>query len=70
MNNCLCLGLFLVVVYIQNLAWEYTSETIVTIATTALVGIMAWSRRDFPTYMPLIGERRAALAGREALLSL
>jgi len=28
MNNTFCLGIFLVLVYVQGLAWKFTAETI------------------------------------------
>lgn len=51
MNNTLCLGLFLVIVYIQKLDWVYNAEVLVTVIATSAVGLLAWSRIDFPTYL-------------------
>lgn len=28
MNNTFCLGIFLVIIYIQRLAWEFSAETL------------------------------------------
>ena len=31
MNNTMCLGLFLLVIYLKGLPWEYSSEVLVTV---------------------------------------
>lgn len=31
MNNTMCLGLFLLVIYLKGLPWDYSSEVIVTV---------------------------------------
>ncbi|CAG9462465.1 unnamed protein product [Pedinophyceae sp. YPF-701] len=38
MNNTMCLGLFLFVVYYQRLPWTYTVEVITVVWTTAVLG--------------------------------
>ena len=50
MNNTMCLGLFLLVIYVQNLDWEYSAEVLVTVLSTLAIGAMAWSRVSFPTW--------------------
>jgi len=50
MNNTLCLGLFLLVIYAQDLDWEYSAEVLVTVVSTLAIGAMAWSRVSFPTW--------------------
>lgn len=47
MNNSLCLGLFLMVVYVQRLPWVYTSEVIVTIGATFVLGAITARHTTF-----------------------
>eukprot|EP00884_Botryococcus_braunii_P016561 jgi/Botrbrau1/3589/Bobra.0078s0040.1 len=49
MNNTLCLALFLLIVGLQDLPWTYTSEVLVMVGATALVGILGASARTFRT---------------------
>lgn len=50
MNNTMCLGLFLIVVHARGLNWDFTSEVIVTVGTTLIMGLVGYSRRTFPTW--------------------
>jgi Ca2+/Na+ antiporter len=40
MNNTMCLGLFLLVVYHQSLPWKYTGEVLVILVVVLLVGVL------------------------------
>jgi Ca2+/Na+ antiporter len=50
MNNTMCLGLFLLVVHSRGLNWDFTSEVIVTVGTTLIMGVVGYSRRTFETW--------------------
>mmetsp|Transcript_10171 Transcript_10171/g.30570 ORF Transcript_10171/g.30570 Transcript_10171/m.30570 type:complete len:554 (-) Transcript_10171:2400-4061(-) len=50
MNNTMCLGLFLILVHMRGLNWDFTSEVIVTVGVTLLMGLLGYSRRTFQTY--------------------
>ncbi len=50
MNNTLCLGLFLLVIHLQDLPWTYSSEVAVTVVATLLVGLLGATRRTFATF--------------------
>ncbi|KAK9867487.1 hypothetical protein WJX84_007699, partial [Apatococcus fuscideae] len=47
MNNSLCLGIFLLIIYSRHLEWVYSSEVTVVVGCTVLVGLLASSRRTF-----------------------
>eukprot|EP00884_Botryococcus_braunii_P018037 jgi/Botrbrau1/4917/Bobra.118_1s0030.1 len=53
MNNTLCLGLFLLVMYKQQLEWVYSSEVTVIVGSTLLVGLVGYSRVTFKTVWAL-----------------
>lgn len=44
MNNTLVLGVFLLVVWYQDLSWTYTSEVAIIVGTTLLVGGLGMTR--------------------------
>ncbi|EIE26168.1 hypothetical protein COCSUDRAFT_61158 [Coccomyxa subellipsoidea C-169] len=50
MNNTMCLGLFLLVMHIQRLPWTYSSEVLVTVGATALVGLLGYTHTTFRTF--------------------
>jgi len=41
MNNTFCLGIFMVLIYTQGLAWEFTAETIAILFAQFAVGLIA-----------------------------
>ena len=41
MNNTMCLGLFLLVVWYKGLEWTYTSEVLATVGTCSLCAAFA-----------------------------
>lgn len=57
MNNTMCLGIFLALVYFKDLKWEYTAEVIAIIVSTFAIGMLstgitcAKDRVTFPTWM-------------------
>lgn len=44
---CRCLGLFLLVVHYRGLEWDYTSEVLVTVGATLIVGIFGARKTTF-----------------------
>ncbi|GMH40762.1 hypothetical protein BSKO_08666 [Bryopsis sp. KO-2023] len=51
MNNTLCLGLFLLVVYGQQLTWDYTAEVTVIMIPTIIMGITGVVCRNIPVWV-------------------
>lgn len=51
MNNTLCLGCFLVLVYVRGLVWEYSSEIVVILLGNLVLGIVGGLRETFPLWM-------------------
>ncbi|KAF8069707.1 NCL2 [Scenedesmus sp. PABB004] len=64
-NNTMCLGLFLVVVYLRDLPWVYSSEVTVIVACTLAVGWLGWSRSSFQSgwALPVMALYPLALGG-------
>lgn len=50
---CRCLAIFLALVYLRDLTWDFSSEVTVIIASTFAVGFMAASRTTFPSWIAL-----------------
>lgn len=53
MNNCMCLGLFLFVVFLRDLEWTFSAEVLATIIPTAIVGTLGASGVTFKTWVAL-----------------
>eukprot|EP00898_Chlorokybus_atmophyticus_P003058 jgi/Chlat1/3753/Chrsp259S00287 len=53
MNNTMALGTFLVLVYVRGLEWDFTSEVMVVMVTTTLVGVLGSSRTTFKSWMAI-----------------
>ena len=53
MNNTMCLGVFLAIVYTRNLRWEFSSETCIILFATLVVGVVGGTRKTFKTYMAI-----------------
>ncbi|EKX52502.1 hypothetical protein GUITHDRAFT_159252 [Guillardia theta CCMP2712] len=51
MNNTMCLGLFLLVVWYRNLDWNFSSEVVTTMSMIFALGVVACTRVTFPLYM-------------------
>lgn len=47
MNNTMCLGLFLLVVYVQHLQWVYSVEVLLVVLPTWILGLFAARRESF-----------------------
>eukprot|EP00850_Spirogloea_muscicola_P002842 SM000011S19020 [mRNA] locus=s11:414121:418397:+ [translate_table: standard] len=53
MNNTMCLGIFLVIVYLRGLTWDFSSEVTVIIASTVIVGIIGGTRTTYPLWLAI-----------------
>ncbi|GJP45438.1 hypothetical protein CLOM_g4828 [Closterium sp. NIES-68] len=51
MNNTLCLGTFLALIYFRGLAWQFSSEVVIILLNTFIVGLLGGSRHTFTTWM-------------------
>lgn len=54
MNNLLCLSVFLALVYIRGLTWDFSSEVLVILIVCVVVGVFASVRRTFPLWTSLL----------------
>ena len=50
MNNTMCLGLFLLVVWWRDLTWVFSSEVTTTMFAIIALGVIAASRETFELY--------------------
>ncbi|KAI6690344.1 hypothetical protein NL676_027172 [Syzygium grande] len=50
MNNLLCLAVFLALVYIRGLTWDFTSEVLVILIVCVVMGLFASFRTTFPLW--------------------
>jgi len=57
MNNTLCLGAFLCLVFFRGLLWDFSAEVTVILITTIAVGIIGGSRKTFPTWISFVRPR-------------
>eukprot|EP00249_Psilotum_nudum_P023809 c28988_g1_i1 orf=255-2153(+) len=51
MNNTMGLGIFLAVVYGRQLIWDFSSEVLVIVLVTVVMGLLAGFRYTFPLWM-------------------
>uniref|UniRef100_A0A0V0IP99 Putative sodium/calcium exchanger family protein-like n=1 Tax=Solanum chacoense TaxID=4108 RepID=A0A0V0IP99_SOLCH len=54
MNNLLCLSVFLALVYIRGLTWDFSSEVLVILIVCVVVGVFASVRSTFPLWTSLL----------------
>jgi len=54
MNNTFVLAIFLALVYVQKLAWQFTAETIATVVIQWVIGLAAWKCKTHSTGMSII----------------
>ncbi|KAK8527463.1 hypothetical protein V6N13_085293 [Hibiscus sabdariffa] len=50
MNNVLCLSVFLALVYVRGLTWDFSSEVLVILIVCVLMGAFASFRTSFPLW--------------------
>jgi len=55
MNNTMCLGIFLAIVYFRSLLWDFSAEVSVIFFATLIMGSVAAFRTTFPLWMAFIG---------------
>ena len=51
MNNALCLGVFLLLLYSKGLVWRFGSETLSLLVIAISIGLYGTCRRTYPSYM-------------------
>eukprot|EP00252_Welwitschia_mirabilis_P014883 TRINITY_DN32947_c0_g1_i1.p1 TRINITY_DN32947_c0_g1~~TRINITY_DN32947_c0_g1_i1.p1 ORF type:complete len:594 (-),score=92.52 TRINITY_DN32947_c0_g1_i1:151-1932(-) len=54
MNNTLCLGVFLAIVYMRGLDWDFSAEVLVILVVIAVTGIMGSFFTTYPLWMTVI----------------
>ncbi|KAI3774955.1 hypothetical protein L1987_49520 [Smallanthus sonchifolius] len=54
MNNLLCLSVFLALVYVRGLTWDFTSEVLVIVIVCVVMGIFGSLRTIFPLWTSFI----------------
>ncbi|GFZ12413.1 sodium/calcium exchanger family protein / calcium-binding EF hand family protein [Actinidia rufa] len=54
MNNLLCLSVFLALVYIRDLTWDFSSEVLVILIVCLVMGAFASFRTTFPLWTSLV----------------
>ncbi|KAG6637228.1 sodium/calcium exchanger NCL-like [Carya illinoinensis] len=54
MNNVLCLSVFLALVYVRGLTWEFSSEVLVIVIVCLVMGGFASFRTHFPLWTALV----------------
>lgn len=54
MNNVLCLSVFLALVYVRGLTWDFSSEVLVILIVCIVMGIVGSLRTTFPLWTSLI----------------
>uniref|UniRef100_A0A453R5D9 Sodium/calcium exchanger membrane region domain-containing protein n=1 Tax=Aegilops tauschii subsp. strangulata TaxID=200361 RepID=A0A453R5D9_AEGTS len=50
MNNTLCLAVFLALVYIRGLTWDFSSEVLVIFLVCIIMGLFTSFRTKFPLW--------------------
>ncbi|KAL2245465.1 uncharacterized protein LOC105165426 [Sesamum indicum] len=50
MNNALCLSVFLALVYVRGLVWDFSSEVLVILIVCIVMGVFASIRTTFPLW--------------------
>ncbi|XP_047952084.1 sodium/calcium exchanger NCL-like [Salvia hispanica] len=54
MNNVLCLSVFLALVYVRGLEWNFSSEVLVILLVCIVMGVFASTRTTFPLWTSLV----------------
>ncbi|PIN16029.1 hypothetical protein CDL12_11325 [Handroanthus impetiginosus] len=54
MNNVLCLSVFLALVYVRGLVWDFSSEVLVILIVCIVMGVFASVRSTFPLWTSFI----------------
>jgi hypothetical protein len=48
MNNTLCLGVFLALIYFRNLTWDFSSEVLIILLVCVVMALFTSFRTTFP----------------------
>lgn len=51
MNNILCLSVFLALVYVRGLSWNFSAEVLVIFLVCVIMGAIASFRTTFPIWI-------------------
>ncbi|KAL2553182.1 sodium/calcium exchanger family protein/calcium-binding EF hand family protein [Forsythia ovata] len=54
LNNTLCLSVFLALVYVRELVWDFSSELLVILIVCVVMGVFASIRTTFPLWTSLL----------------
>ncbi|KAL8129787.1 hypothetical protein V2J09_018942 [Rumex salicifolius] len=54
MNNVLCLSVFLALVYIRGLTWDFSSEVLVILIVCVVMGVLGSFRTTFPLWTSIL----------------
>ncbi|KQK03282.1 sodium/calcium exchanger NCL1 [Brachypodium distachyon] len=54
MNNTLCLGVFLALIYFRNLTWDFSSEVLIILLVCVIMGLFTSFRTNFPLWTCLV----------------
>ncbi|RLN24847.1 uncharacterized protein C2845_PM07G38610 [Panicum miliaceum] len=54
MNNTLCLGVFLALIYFRNLTWDFSSEVLIILAVCVIMALFTSFRTTFPLWTCLV----------------
>ncbi|CBI20223.3 unnamed protein product, partial [Vitis vinifera] len=54
MNNVLCLSVFLALVYVRGLTWDFSSEVLVILIVCVVMGVFASFRTTFPLWTSFV----------------
>ncbi|GAB2229895.1 hypothetical protein Droror1_Dr00014151 [Drosera rotundifolia] len=54
MNNVLCLSVFLALVYIRDLTWDFSSEVLIILVVCVVIGSLGSFRTAFPLWTAII----------------
>ena len=54
MNNVLCLSVFLALVYIRGLTWDFSAEVLVILIVCLVMGLLGSLRTHFPLWTAIL----------------
>ncbi len=54
MNNLLCLSVFLALIYIRGLTWDFSAEVLVVLIVCIVMGSFASFRTHFPLWTSIV----------------
>ncbi|KAJ1282048.1 hypothetical protein BS78_03G020200 [Paspalum vaginatum] len=54
MNNTLCLGVFLALIYFRNLTWDFSSEVLIILVVCVVMALFTSFRTTFPLWTCLV----------------